>query len=113
MLRPLVRLVRGLMESQLAQAFGPDQFDQTPPAASLEPVTEEVEMTVGGVHVHHAGFVRMQCESGSGHPFPERFKRGGGLFPATAEHDHVVGIPHHFQAASGHQPVQRIEIHVS
>lgn len=30
-------------------------------------------MTLCQVHIHRAGFVRMQYESGPGHPFPELF----------------------------------------
>ena len=69
-------------------------------------------MTVGQVHVHRAGFVGMQCQSGPGHPFPELFQRGFGFFLTAAQHDHVVRIPHHFKAVTGHQPVQRIKIDV-
>ncbi len=54
-------------------------------------------MTVCQVHVHRAGFVRMQGKSGPGHPFPELVQRGFGFFFRVAEDDHVVGIPHHFK----------------
>ncbi len=79
----------------------------------MEPVAEEVEMTVCQVHVHRAGFVGMQCESGPGHPFPELFQRGFGFFFSMAEDDHVIGIPHHIKTKTGHQPVQRIEADVA
>ena len=39
----------------------------------MNPVAEEVAMTVGRVYVHPAGFVWMQGESGTSHPFLAHF----------------------------------------
>ena len=56
--------------AQLAHAFGPNQSHQTSPPASFEPVSEEVKMTLGLVHVHRAGLLWMQGQPGFCHPLP-------------------------------------------
>jgi hypothetical protein len=53
----------------------------------------------------------MKGKSGSGHPFPYRFQRFPGFFTTPAQDDHVVRIPRHLEAETGHEPVQRIEIY--
>ena len=56
--------------AQLAHAFGPNQFHQSSPPASLEPIAEEVKMTLCLVHVHRADFLWMQGQPGFCHRLP-------------------------------------------
>ena len=73
--------------ARLAQAPGSYHLDQTPPRRAAEPVTQEVKMTPRHGHVHHAGLVRMQGQSGPGHPFPELVQSGPGFLDAVAQDD--------------------------